>query len=132
MTTLTQSRTTPPTRARVPRPAVAAALLTALMSAVGAYGCIYFTALDGWTLMSGTFVTTYEFVAAPGLLAGLALLRGAYLGWVGVLWYAAFQVVFTTFKLVAVHEGQAIPFGVLALVVLVLATRPAVRAYASR
>lgn len=132
MTTLTESRTTPTTRARLPRPAAAAAVLTLLMSAAGAYGCIYFTALDGWDLMSGTFVTTYEFVAATGLVASVALLRGSYLGWVGVLWYAAFQLVFTAFKVAVVHEGQAVPFGVIAAVVLVLATRPSVLAYAAR
>jgi hypothetical protein len=132
MTTTTPIRPPAPARTRPPVPALAAAVLTLLMSAVGAYGAIYFTGLDGWDLMSGTFVTTYEYVALTGLAAALAMFRGSYLGRVGVLWYAAFQLVFTAYKLVVVHEGQAIPFGVLALTVLVLATRPSVRAYASR
>lgn len=126
MTTLTD-RPAAVTSRRPPAAAVAAAVLTLLMTAMGAYGAIYFTGLEGWDDFGITYVTTYEFVTATGLLAALALLRGHRLGLVGVLWYAAFQVVFTTCKLVTIQEVSSIPFGVTALVVLALATRPAVR-----
>ena len=130
MTTLTEPRT--PTTHRIPTPAVAAALLVLLTSAVGAYGAIYFTGLEGWEDMGLTFLTVYEFVALTGLASAVALLRGHHLGHVGVIWYAAFQVVFTAFKLVAIHEVEAIPFGVVGLLALALATRPSVRSFANR
>lgn len=132
MTTLT--RTSPPTavRTRAPGPALAAALLALFMSGTGAYGAIYFTGLEGWEDMGLTFLVTYEFVSITGLVSAVAMIQGFRLGLVGVLWYAAFQLVFTTFKLAAIQEVEAIPFGVVAAVVLVLATRPSVRAYATR
>ena len=132
MTTLT--RTTGPTaaRTRAPRPALTAALLALLMSGMGAYGAIYFTGLEGWEDMGLTFLVTYEFVSLTGLASAVAMIQGFRLGLVGVLWYAAFQLVFTTFKLIAIQEVEAIPFGVVAAAVALLATRPSVRAYATR
>ena len=128
MTVLTEPRATTTTR-RLPAPGLAAGILVLLMGAIGGYGAIYFTGLEGWDDFGYTYVTTYEWIAVTGLLSAVALLRGNRLGLVGVLWYAAFQVVFTTCKLVTIQETDAIPFGVAALVVLALVTRPSVRSY---
>jgi hypothetical protein len=130
--TLTQHRaenTATPTRRRLPAPAVTAGILALLMAAFGGYGAIYFTGLEGWDDFGYTYVTTYECIAVTGVLSAIALLRGHRLGLVGVLWFATFQVVFTACKLVTIQETEAIPFGVAALVVLALATRPSVRSY---
>lgn len=127
MTTLTEPRPTT-THRRLPVPALAAGLLVLLMGAIGGYGAIYFTGLEGWDSMGYTYVTTYECVAVTGLLSAAALLSGRRIGLIGVAWYAAFQIAFTTCKLIVVHETEAIPFGVASLVVLALATRPSARA----
>jgi hypothetical protein len=129
--TLTQHRTetTASTRRRLPAPALTAAVLVLLMGAMGAYGAIYFTGLEGWDDFGYTYVTTYEYLAFTGVVSAIALLRGHRLGLVGVLWFATFQVVFTACKLVTIQEVSSIPFGVAALVVLALATRPSVRAF---
>jgi hypothetical protein len=128
MTTLTAARATTPRSTRIPRPALVAAALVAAMSLFGAYGAIYFTGLVGWDDGAINFVTAYEFIALTGLLAAVALVRGHHLGWVGVTWYAAFQVVFTTMKLLTIQEVSAIPFGVAGLVALGLVSSPSVRA----
>ena len=127
MTTITGTRTTPTTTSRLPRPAAGAAALAALMSAFGAYGAIYFTGLEGWDDGGITFVTTYEYLALTAFVSAVALFRGHRLGWVGVLWYATFQVVFTTMKWLTIQEVSAIPFGVVGALLLVLLTRPSVR-----
>jgi hypothetical protein len=134
MTTLTGAHTTTTTGAvRRPSPAaLVAAGLVGLTSAFGAYGSIYFTGLEGWDAFGITYVTIYVFVALTGFVAAVALARGQRLGLVGVTWYAAFNVVFTSMKLITIQEGSAIPFGLVALVVLGLVTRPSVRRYASR
>lgn len=132
MTTLTASPATTSASTRLPLPARVAAVLVALMSTFGAYGAIYFTGLEGWDDFGITYVTAYEFISLTGLLAALALFRGHHLGWVGVAWYAVFQVVFTTMKWVTIQEVSAIPFGVAGLVVLGLVTRPSVRAHFGR
>lgn len=132
MTTLTGSRASAQRSAGIPRPALVAAALVALMSTFGAYGAIYFTGLEGWDDTGITFVTTYEFVSLTGLLAAVLLLRGHHLGWAGAAWYGVFQVVFTAMKLLTIQEISAIPFGVAGLVVLALVTRPSVRRHFAR
>lgn len=130
MSTTTVGRQQRPTRSTPSRPparTTVAALLTLLMSALGAYGAIYFTGLEGWDDLGITYATTYEYIAVTGFVSALALLRGHSLGRVGVAWYAAFQVVFTTCKLATIQEVAAIPFGVAGLVVLGLLLRPFVR-----
>lgn len=127
MTTVTDTQLPAPTMSRLPAPAVAAGVLTLLLTALGAYGAIYFTGLEGWDDFGITYVTTYEWIAGTGFVAAVALLRGHPLGRVGVLWYALFQLVFTACKLLTILELEAIPFGVVNLVVLVLLTRPSVR-----
>jgi hypothetical protein len=130
MTTTTLSPS--PTTRRTPRSAVTAAALSALMALVGGYGALYFTGRDGWTDLGLTFAFTYEFVAALGLVSAVGLLRRREWGRWGVTAYGAFLVWFTLIKLATIQETEAIPFGVLGLVVLVLVTRPTVRAWTQR
>ncbi|MGW1345529.1 hypothetical protein ACWCOV_31080 [Kribbella sp. NPDC002412] len=107
-----------------------AAVLTGLTAAFGAYGAIYFTGLEGWDLAGATFVVTYEFISLCGLVAAVAFARGHYLGRIGVIVYAIWMLYFTAFKVGVVHEWEAIPFGVVAAVALLAATRPTSRNHA--
>jgi hypothetical protein len=127
MTSTTLAATTTGTTRRTPPTAVVAASLSVLMGLVGGYGALYFTGQEGWTDLGLTFVFTYEFLAAFGLVSALALLRRREWGRWGVAVYGGFMVWFTLIKLATIQETEAVPFGVLGLVVLVLATRPAVR-----
>jgi hypothetical protein len=129
MTALTDTHSTPATRRRPPATVVAASILLGLIALVGAYGAIYFTGLEGWDGIGLSFVISYEFLAAFGLIAIVAFLSGHRLGRPGVMLYAVWMIYFTVFKLVAFQETQAIPFGVIAAVALSLATRPSARAY---
>jgi hypothetical protein len=111
--------TSAPTRRR-PASTLIAAILLGLIAAIGGYGSIYFTGLEGWTALGVCFVVAYEFLTLTGLIAVVALLRNHPLGRPGVMLYAAWMIYFTLFKLIAFHELQAIPFGVIAAVALVL------------
>ena len=74
----------------------------------------------------------YEFLAALGLVSAIALLRGRSLGQAGTVVYALWMTVFTAFKVGYIHETEAIPFGIVGLVILGLALAPATRRFASR
>lgn len=128
MTALTDSTTT---SRRPPATVLVASILTGLTAAFGAYGAIYFTGLEGWDMAGLTFVVTYEFIALCGLLGAVAFTRGHRLGRTGVIVYAIWMLYFTTFKVAVVNEWEAIPFGVVAALALVAATRPASRYYTS-
>ena len=69
----------------------------------------------------------YEFLTLTGLIAVVALLRNHPLGRPGVILYATWMIYFTLFKLIAFQELQAIPFGLIAAVALVLVTRRSAR-----
>lgn len=125
MTTTTTTMTS--TRRRPSAAVVTASVLLGLIALVGGYGAIYFTGLEGWDGIAMSFVVAYEFLTLTGLVAVAAFLRGHRLGRPGVILYATWMIYFTLFKLIAFQEVQAIPFGVLALVALVCATRPAAR-----
>jgi len=119
--------------ARPPATAVVSASLACLAAAVGGYGAVYFTGLDGgFTQIELTFLVAYEFLAALGLFSAIALLRGRALGQAGTVVYGTWMTVFTLFKVGYIHETQAIPFGIVGLVVLGLALAPATRRFASR
>ncbi|TQJ06206.1 hypothetical protein [Kribbella jejuensis] len=105
--------------------AVVASVLVALIAAVGGYGAIYFTGLEGWNGIAVSFVVAYEFLSLIGLVAAVAHLRGHRLGRPAVILYATWMIYFTLYKLIAFQELQAIPFGVLAAIALVCASRPA-------
>lgn len=121
MTTVTSAAST--TTRRLPATSVTGAILLGLIAAVGGYGAIYFTGLEGWDGIGASFVVAYEFLSATGLIAVIAFLRGHRLGRPGVIFYAVWMMYFTLFKLIAFQELQAIPFGVIAAISLVLVTR---------
>jgi hypothetical protein len=126
-TTAPGSRSTRP-----PATAIVAASLACLTAAVGGYGAVYFTGTGGFTQIELTFLVAYEFLAALGLVSAIALLRGRSLGQAGTVVYALWMTVFTAFKVGYIHETEAIPFGIVGLVILGLALAPATRRFASR
>lgn len=107
--------------------AVVASVLVALIAAVGGYGAIYFTGLEGWDGIGVSFVVAYEFLSLIGLVAAVAHLRGHRLGRPAVILYATWIIYFTLYKLIAFQELQAIPFGVLAAIALACVIRPPAR-----
>jgi hypothetical protein len=125
MTTVTNARSeaTATTTRRPPATVLTASILLGLIAAVGGYGAIYFTGLEGWNGIGASFVVAYEFLSLTGLVAVVAYLRGHRLGRPGVTFYAIWMIYFTLFKLIAFQELQAIPFGVIAVVALVLVRR---------
>ena len=124
----TTDPTTDPTTGHRRRPAaVVASVLVALIAAVGGYGAIYFTGLEGWDGIGVSFVVAYEFLSLIGLLAAIAHLRGHRLGRPAVVLYATWIIYFTLYKLIAFQELQAIPFGVLAAIALACVIRPPAR-----
>lgn len=108
---------------RRPASVLVASILLGLVAAVGGYGSIYFTGLEGWTALGVCFVVAYEFLTLTGLIAVVAFLRNHPLGRPGVVLYATWMIYFTLFKLIAFQEVQAIPFGVIAVAALVLVRR---------
>jgi len=124
MTTVSGTTDTrPTTRRRPPATVITASALLALIAAVGGYGAIYFTGLEGWNGIGLSFVVAYEFLSLTGLVAVAAYLRGHPLGRPAVIFYASWMIYFTLFKLIAFKELQAIPFGVIATIALVLTIR---------
>jgi hypothetical protein len=115
---------------RPPTTAVTAALLAVLLALVGGYGAIYFTGLEGWDAAGITFVTTYEAIVLFALVSAVALLRGNSHGRVGLVCYGLFMAGFAVMKVVTIQETEAIPFGVVGLVVAGLALHPRTRAFA--
>jgi hypothetical protein len=129
MTALTNTHPATTTRRRPPATVLAASILVGLIAAVGGYGAIYFTGLEGWSGLGLTYVISYEFLTLSGLVAAVAFLRGHRLGRPGVIVYAIWMIYFTIFKVAAFQEWQAIPFGVIATTALLCATRPSARNY---
>lgn len=101
--------------------------LTVLVTLFGGYGAVYFTGLDGFTEIGLTFLVAYEFVTVLGLVSAVALARRRPLGRVGLVVYGVWMTVFTVFKVGYVHETEAIPFGVVGLLILGLALSRRVR-----
>jgi hypothetical protein len=130
MSALQASTASAPTvRRRPPAGVVAAVGLTGLVSALGAYGAVYFTGLEGFTDLGLTFLVTYEFITLGGLAAAVALARRSEVGRIGVVGYGVWMTVFTAFKVGYIHELEAIPFGVAGVVVWLLASRSSARRY---
>ena len=122
-TDITTAGSTAAATRRPPATVLAASALLGLIAAVGGYGAIYFTGLEGWNGIGASFVVAYEFLSLTGLVAVVAYLRGHRLGRPGVTFYAIWMIYFTLFKLISFQELQAIPFGVIAVVALVLVRR---------
>ena len=133
MTTLTTTDTdTTSTRTRPPGAVIAAVALTVLVTCFGAYGALYFTGLEGWTDLGLTFVVAYEFITLFGLVSAVAFARRSLLGRAGLVTYGVWMSVFTAFKVGYIHETEAIPFGVVGLLILVLALSRPARRYVER
>ena len=116
---------------RPPAPAITAAALAILVALFGGYGAIYFTGLEGWDAAGITFVTTYEAISIFAVVSAVALLRGSSHGRVGLVAYGVFMVGFTIMKVLTIQEWEAIPFGVVGLVVLGLALHGRTRRFAA-
>ena len=123
----TASTTTTTGVRRAPATVLSASILLGLIAAVGGYGAIYFTSLEGWNGIGVSFVVAYEFLSLTGLIAVVAFLRNHPLGRPGVVLYATWMIYFTAFKLIAFQELQAIPFGLIAGLALILVTRRSAR-----
>ena len=126
---MTTTHTPPTVRSAPPAAALVASGLALLAALVGGYGSVYFTGQEGWTDLGVVFVTAYLFLSALGVASALALLAGHVAGRYGLLAFGTWMVVFTTLKLVAWQETEAVLFGVVGVVVLVLVTRLSVRAH---
>lgn len=119
---------------RPPATAITAIVLSVVAAVVGGYGAWYFTGLDEWTPISEVFVMTYlafslfGLVCAGALLFGSGSLRSA--ARYGVAAYGVWMICFTAFKLVRFAEYQAIPFGVVGLLIVFLGAAPRTRAWA--
>lgn len=124
MTTISGTTDTrPATRRRPSATVITTSILLGVIAAVGGYGAIYFTGLEGWSGIGLSFVVAYEFLSLTGLVAVVAYLRGHPLGRPAVIFYATWMIYFTLFKLIAFQELQAIPFGAIATLALLLTTR---------
>jgi hypothetical protein len=119
-------------RRRPPAGALVAGVLTLLVGLVGSYGAVYFSSLDGLDDEGLTFLFVYVPVAVFGVVAAIALFRGHETGRLGVLSFALWLSVFNAFKIFYIDEGEAIPFGVVGLVILAGILSPATRRWTRR
>jgi hypothetical protein len=131
-TTASAPATGRPVRTRPPVAVVAAVALTVLIAAVGGYGALYFSGLDGWSDMDLTFVVAYDFLALFGLVSAVAFARRSLIGHAGLVTYAVWMNVFNAFKVGYIHEAEAIPFAVVGLLILGLALSRPARRYVGR
>jgi hypothetical protein len=119
---------------RPPATVVGAAAASVLAAAVGAYGSVYFTGLQGWTGMNQTYVVTYAATSLFGLVSAIALLFGRDLtgsaGRRGVLCYAIWLVGFSLFKMFRFQEWEAATFLVVGLLIVLLSVSPSTRRWA--
>ncbi|WP_157157430.1 hypothetical protein [Diaminobutyricimonas sp. LJ205] len=120
ITSDSRSVETRPATTRLPATVIVAAVLTVLVAAVGTYGAVYFSGLDGYDPIDATFISVYGYFSVVGAGAAIAQVRGSRIGRAGVIMWAIWMLVFTMVKIVTILETEAIPFGVVALVVLAL------------
>jgi hypothetical protein len=125
--------TTYPNEAATVRPmaATVALVVTSLIAVVTSGGAVYFSLLWAqappvtvWTVL---FAIAFVAIAIGGVLAATALARGSERGRRGVIAYAAFGILFTLAKLVWWQETEAIVFGALDVVLLLLVSARRVR-----
>ena len=105
--------------------------LTPLIAMVTSGGAVYFSLLWSeapevtvWTVL---FAVGFVAIAIAGIIAAIALSRGSERGRRGVIAYAAFGILFTLAKLVWWQETEAIVFGALDVVLLLLVSARRVR-----
>ena len=132
MTSTTLTAPAPAARTRPPAAVVAAIALTLLATCFGGYGAVYFTGLDGWKDIGLTFLVAYEFLTLLGLVSAVAYARRSALGHAGLVTFAVWMNVFTALKLGHFHETEAIPFGVVGLLILGLVLSRPARRYVGR
>jgi len=116
-----------------PAAATAALVLTPLIAAVTSGGAVYFSLLWSqappvtvWTVL---FAVAFVAIAIAGIIAAIALARGSERGRRGVIAYATFGILFTLAKLVWWQETEAIVFGALDVVLMLLVSTRRVRAW---
>lgn len=114
-----------------PVAAVATLVLTVAVAGVTTGGAVYFSLfwpeapdLSVWT---GLFALAFTTVSALGVAAAASLARGSERGRRGVIAYATFGILFTLAKLVWWQETEAILFGGLDIVLLLLVSGRRVR-----
>jgi hypothetical protein len=114
-----------------PLTATVALGLTPLIAVVTSGGAVYFSllwseapAVTVWTVL---FAVAFVAIAVAGIIAAIALSRGSERGRRGVIAYAAFGILFTLAKLVWWQETEAIVFGALDVVLLLLVSARRVR-----
>lgn len=105
---------------RPPATVIIAAVLTILVAAVGTYGAVYFSLLDGYDDVDAPFISMYAYLSLIGIVSAIAQLRGSAIGQAGTIAWGTYGVLFTLVKLVTIQEMEAIGFGVIALIVVVL------------
>jgi hypothetical protein len=118
-----------PASARPPGTVIVAAVLTVLVAAVGTYGAVYFSGVDGYDPIDATFISVYGYFSVVGAAAAIAQVRGSRIGRAGVIMWGIWMLVFTMVKIVTILETEAIPFGVVALVVIALTLAPPTRRF---
>jgi len=113
-----------------PGAVVAALLITLAIAGVTTGGAVYFSlfwaeapAPSVWTVL---FAVGFVAVSTLGGVAAVALARGSERGRRGVIAYATFGIIFTLAKLIWWQETEAVVFGALDIVLLLLvSSRPA-------
>jgi hypothetical protein len=124
----------PAGRRRPPWTALVAAPVLALQAAVTCFGSFYFSFVDGspgvrpWAVV---FVAVFWAVNAVALGSCVGLLRGSRLARHLLTGYVSIALLFTLVKIVFFHEGDAVVFGVAALLLLGLVQAPATRRWTS-
>ena len=105
--------------------------LTTLVAVVTSGGAVYFSLLWSeapevtvWTVL---FAVAFVAIAIAGIIAAITLSRGSERGRRGVIAYAAFGILFTLAKLVWWQETDAIVFGALDVILLLLVSGRRVR-----
>jgi cation transport ATPase len=123
-------------RHRAPLTVWAAAVLTFAIALVTSYGAVYFSLF--WeqapprSLGTWSFAAAFVAIAVLGAASAVALLRGSDTARKVLIGYAVFGVLFTAAKLIWWQETEALVFGGLDVVLILLATARSTRAHVGR
>lgn len=113
------------TRARTPFTVWAAAALTVAIALVTSYGAAYFSLF--WeqapprSPATWSFAVAFVAIAAVGVAAAVAVVRGSNTARKVLVGYAVFGILFTAAKLIWWQETEALVFGALDVVLIALA-----------
>lgn len=114
---------------RPPATVIVATVLTVIVAAVGTYGAVFFSGLDGYDSLELTFLAMYGYLSLIGIASAIAQVRRSAVARAGVVAWAVFMVLFAVIKVITIQETEAIPFGVVALVVVALQFTPPTRRF---